>query len=214
MNKKKIVIASQSQHKLKEISSFLATHSKIKNNYEFLSLKYFSDKQADENGSSFKENALIKAIYASKVSGLPSLSDDSGLCVEALNNEPGIYSSRYAQMHTNSDENSPTNDLQNNQLLIKKLSSYPNPKQRKAYFVCVLVLLNSHLDSSPVIIEAKLNGFILNEPRGENGFGYDPLFYIPELNKTLAELTLDEKNKISHRANALIQLKSSLISSL
>ena len=144
----------------------------------------------EETGDTFEENSEIKAKFALEKSGLPTIADDSGLYVFTLNGEPGVYSARY------SGENA--NDKSNNELLLKKLEGKTD---RKAKFVSVVTLLFP--DGRKVQAKGECYGEILEKPRGENGFGYDPLFYVPELKKTFAELSPKEKNKISHRAKAL-----------
>ena len=156
---------------------------------------------AVENGLSFIENAIIKARHASKISGLPAIADDSGLCVPVLNNMPGIYSARFAGKHGD--------DKANNAKLIQELECfYPNGV--KGEFVCVLVFVRHANDPLPVIAEGRWLGEILDKEAGENGFGYDSLFFSPEKGCTFAELETVEKKKISHRAKALAVLKSKL----
>ncbi len=156
---------------------------------------------AVENGLSFIENAIIKARHASKISGLPAIADDSGLCVPVLNNMPGIYSALFAGKHGD--------DKANNAKLIQELECfYPNGV--KGEFVCVLVFVRHANDPLPVIAQGCWQGEILNQEMGENGFGYDPLFFIPELNKTSAQLDKNLKNTISHRAKAMNELLKKL----
>jgi XTP/dITP diphosphohydrolase len=157
----------------------------------------------EEPFPSFVENAITKARHASKLSGLPALADDSGICVDALNGLPGVLSARFAL----SDQKKDPSDDDNNALLIKKLTGV---SQRSAHFTCTLVYLDSADDPEPLIAVGKWYGQIIESPKGESGFGYDPLFLIPELGKTTAELSSEEKNRISHRALALEQLMSSL----
>ena len=156
---------------------------------------------ADETGLTFIENALIKARHAAALSGMPALADDSGLAVDALHGAPGIYSARYA-----GDEKKPE---QNNIKLCEELRNLPDAN-RHATFHCVLAFLNSAEDPVPLICHGTLHGQILNEPRGQHGFGYDPIFYVPSENKSAAELSPEVKNKISHRAKALQQLIAQL----
>lgn len=143
----------------------------------------------------FVENALEKARHASKLSGLPALADDSGVCVEALQGAPGIYSARF------SGENA--NDEKNNTFLIEKLQGQNN---RQAHYACVLVLVRHENDPEPIIAHGQWFGEIIDIPRGSAGFGYDPHFFIPELGKTAAELDPIEKNRLGHRGQALQQL--------
>ena len=156
---------------------------------------------AVENGLSFIENAIIKARHASKISGLPAIADDSGLCVPVLNNMPGIYSARFAGKHGD--------DKANNAKLIQELECF-YPNSVKGEFVCVLVFVCHANDPLPVIAQGCWQGEILNQEMGENGFGYDPLFFIPELNKTSAQLDKNLKNTISHRAKAMNELLKKL----
>ena len=156
---------------------------------------------AVENGLSFIENAIIKARHASKISGLPAIADDSGLCVPVLNNMPGIYSARFAGKHGD--------DKANNAKLIQELECFYS-NGVKGEFVCVLVFVRYANDPLPVIAEGRWLGKILDKEAGENGFGYDPLFFIPELNKTSAQLDKNLKNTISHRAKAMNELLKKL----
>ena len=149
---------------------------------------------AVEDGLSFIENAIIKARNAATHTGLPALADDSGLEVDALHGAPGIYSARYAGEHGN--------DSDNNRKLLDNLDSIA-PAQRSARFRCVMAFVRHARDPSPVIAEGSWEGRILEAPRGENGFGYDPLFYIPERNCSSAELSAEEKNALSHRGQAV-----------
>lgn len=149
---------------------------------------------AVEDGLSFVENAIIKARHAAKISGLPAIADDSGLCVPVLDYAPGIYSARYAGQHGD--------DHANNQKLLHDLLPYRHQKI-DAMFVCVLALVEHAEDPLPKIFQATWQGEILEAEQGEHGFGYDPLFWLADLNKSSAELTKVEKNKISHRGQAM-----------
>ena len=192
----KIILASSNQGKLREIQQVLA-HLGL----QLLPQSEFNVSDAEETGLTFVENALIKARHASAISGLPALADDSGLEVDALQGRPGIYSSRYAgDMATDSD---------NIQKLLSDLADVPSP-QRSARFQCVLVYLRHPEDPTPLIAQGSWEGFILEEARGQNGFGYDPIFYIPEHQRAAAELDTQTKNQHSHRARALQQLVSML----
>ena len=186
----KLVIASNNAGKLKEIQRVLAPL-----NWEVLPQSAFNIPEADEPHHTFIENALAKARHASKLAGLPALADDSGICVDALGGAPGVYSARYAGL--------PKSDERNNQTLLDMMNNQSN---RKAHYYCVLVMLRHSGDPQPIIAEGSWQGEIAREPRGEGGFGYDPLFFLPDLNKMSAELTHDEKNKISHRGKALESL--------
>lgn len=184
---KKIVLASNNQGKLKEFYQILSPLG-----VELHSQSEFGVPEADEPFFSFVENALAKARHASKLTGLPALADDSGICVNALQGAPGVFSARYA--------GEPKSDLRNNQKLIADLQ---NESNKSAYYYCVLVLVRSEHDPQPVIADGVWNGEIVVTPRGENGFGYDPHFWIPSLNKTVAELSAEQKNQLSHRGQAL-----------
>ncbi|MCX8579610.1 XTP/dITP diphosphatase [Gilliamella sp. CG13] len=188
----KIVLATNNQGKVNELQNLLADAG-----FDIVAQSQFNLPDADETGLTFVENAIIKARYAAKLTGLPAIADDSGLVVEALNGEPGIYSARYAGEHGN--------DESNNQKLLQALQPIPQEK-RSAYFYCALVFMRHENDPTPIICLGKWNGLILNELKGKGGFGYDPLFYVPELNCTAAELTKEHKSQISHRGQALKQL--------
>ncbi len=150
---------------------------------------------ADEPHYTFVENALAKARHASALSGLPALADDSGICVDALQGAPGVHSARYA--------GEPKSDARNNGKLVHELSGQAN---RQAHYYCIMALTRHANDPEPMIAEGAWRGEIILTPRGTNGFGYDPYFYLPELGKTSAELEPGHKNRISHRALALGQL--------
>lgn len=190
MEKQKIVLASGNKHKIKEIGAMLPE-------FEVVGYKDFGvDFEIEENGSTFYENALIKAKTVSETLGLPALADDSGICVDALNGAPGIYSARYAG---DGDDN------HNNQLLLKNMQGVTN---RDAKFVCCMVFYKPNGEIVTATGETK--GKILDDVYGENGFGYDPLFYSYDLNKCLGIATDQEKNTISHRFRALSALKGKL----
>lgn len=184
---KKIVLASNNQGKLKEFYQILSPLG-----VELHSQSEFDVPEADEPFFTFVENALAKARHASKLTGLPALADDSGICVNALQGAPGVFSARYA--------GEPKSDSRNNQKLIADLQ---NKADKSAYYYCVLVLVRSEHDPQPVIADGIWNGEIIASARGENGFGYDPHFWIPSLNKTVAELSAEQKNQLSHRGQAL-----------
>jgi XTP/dITP diphosphohydrolase len=159
---------------------------------------------AIEDGLSFVENAIIKARHASKLSGKPALADDSGLCVPILGGAPGIYSARYAGEHGN--------DAANNQKLLTDLAPFRKDGEViEGMFVCVLALVTHAEDPLPQIFQGIWKGEILETARGENGFGYDPLFWVAERNCSSAELSKEEKSKISHRGKAMQLFKASLI---
>lgn len=184
---KKIVLASNNQGKLKEFYQILSPLG-----VDLHSQSEFNVPEADEPFFTFVENALTKARHAAKLTGLPALADDSGICVNALQGAPGVFSARYA--------GEPKSDLRNNQKLIADLQ---HESDKSAYYYCVLVLVRSEHDPQPVIADGVWNGEIVTAPRGENGFGYDPHFWIPSLNKTVAELSAEQKNQLSHRGQAL-----------
>jgi XTP/dITP diphosphohydrolase len=189
---KKIVLATGNPGKLLEFQQLLST-----TDYAVVAQSDFDVPEAEETGLSFVENAIIKARNASKYTGLPALADDSGLEVDALDGQPGIYSSRFAGL--------PSNDQHNNQKLLDALSAIPT-QHRTARFQCLLVLLKHELDPVPLIFQGCWEGRILLEPRGKNGFGYDSLFFVPEKNCSSAELSPEIKNNLSHRGKALAQL--------
>jgi len=146
----------------------------------------------------FIENALAKARHATQLTGLPAIADDSGICVQALLGAPGVHSARYA--------GEPLSDARNNEKLLANLSHLPLPSQRRAHYICLLVYVRHADDPEPIIADGCWHGRILLQPRGDGGFGYDPLFWLPRLKKSAAELSASEKNQISHRAMALRQL--------
>jgi XTP/dITP diphosphohydrolase len=185
----KLVLASGNRGKLKEFQRLLANCG-----FEVIPQSDFNTPEAEETGLSFVENAIIKARNASRHSGLPALADDSGLEVDALNGQPGIYSARFAGPQ-NSDQD-------NNRKLLELLSGLPE-SQRGARFQCLLVMVRHADDPTPLICQGSWQGRILEQPRGENGFGYDPLFWVEEKQCSSAELPADIKNAISHRSQAL-----------
>ena len=189
---KMVVIATNNKNKVYEFKSLLGN-----SNIEFKTLKEIGyDKEIIENGNSFKENAYIKASQVSRDLNCIAIADDSGLCCYGLNLAPGIYSARYAGTG---------NDDDNNKLLIKNLKGVKN---RNAYYACAISLC--YPDGSHIDVEEYCNGIIIDDARGENGFGYDPYFYIPEFKKTFAEVPLEKKNTISHRSKAIRSLKEKI----
>lgn len=190
---KKIVIASNNQGKLKEIQSILMPYD-----IEVINQGSLNIPEAEEPFFTFLENSLAKARHASKISGLPALADDSGLCVEALNFAPGVFSARYA--------GEPKSDLRNNQKLLKDLEHLSESEKRNAYFYCVMVFVRHADDPQPIVAEGIWHGQILKAPQGENGFGYDPIFLDILSNLSSAELPSELKNQKSHRGHALNQL--------
>lgn len=193
----KIVLASNNAGKLAE---FKALFEPLK--LEVVPQGELGVSEAEEPFGTFVENALAKARHASAATGLPAVADDSGLCVLALDGAPGVYSARYAAMHEAGQ-----GDVANNTFLLQKLA---DETQRKACFVSVLVYVNSPADPRPLIAEGVWWGEVAQAASGHNGFGYDPLFYIPELKKSSAELSPAEKNTYSHRAQALSLLVKQL----
>ncbi|WP_415904954.1 XTP/dITP diphosphatase [Neptuniibacter sp. QD48_55] len=192
----KIVLASGNKGKLKEFNQVLADLG-----VEVVPQSEFNVSDADETGLSFVENAILKARHAAEVTGLPALADDSGLEVDALQGAPGIYSARFS--------GEDATDAKNNELLLEKLEGIPS-EQRSARFRCVLVFMRHANDPTPLICQGSWEGTILERASGSNGFGYDPLFWIPELEKASAELAPEQKNKLSHRGQAVQLLKQSI----
>lgn len=191
----KAVLASNNKHKLVEIKTMLS--DKFQDIYTLADLNI--NVEIEENGSTFEENAYIKANTIAKLTGLPAIGDDSGICVSALNGEPNIYSARYA--------GEPCNDKNNNTKLLSKLHALENSGDkvdRTAYFQSVVVLC--YPDGSFISGSGRTYGKIIDDYRGSNGFGYDPIFLSDELGKTFGEATMEEKNKISHRSRALKDL--------
>lgn len=187
-----IVIASRNLKKARELEDLLQPLS-----LRVRRVSEFSPKEPAETGSTFIENALIKARHAAAASGLPAIADDSGLCVDALDGAPGVRSARYA--------GEPASDAVNNDKLLAEMDRIDD-EARGAQFVSVVVLLRSPTDPIPLIAEGRWRGTILRAPRGGQGFGYDPLFFIPDLRCSAAELAPDRKNRISHRGQAMQQL--------
>jgi XTP/dITP diphosphohydrolase len=188
----KLVLASANPGKLREIGAVLSSHE-----VELLPQTDLGIAEAEEPHATFLENALAKARHASRAASLPALADDSGLCVEALGGEPGVHSAYYAGREGDRE----TRDARNNAKLLSHLG-----ENRSAYYCCVMVLVKHADDPRPLVAEGIWRGEIARAPRGSNGFGYDPLFYLRELNKTAAELDPAEKNRISHRGIALQKL--------
>lgn len=190
----KIVLASGNKGKLKELREMLFSLG-----LDIYSQSDFGVNNAPEPYSTFLENALSKARHVSRETGLPALADDSGICVESLGGAPGVFSARYAGEHAS--------DLQNNEKLVSDLASFQN---KSANYYCVLVYVRHPDDPQPIIADGTWHGEIVSEPKGENGFGYDPHFWLPDLGKTAAELSPEEKNRISHRGKALRALLEKL----
>jgi XTP/dITP diphosphohydrolase len=190
----KLVLASNNAGKLREFQALLTPL-----NFEVIPQGQLGIPACEEPFQTFVENALAKARHASTISGLPALADDSGVCVQALGNKPGVYSARYA--------GEPANDDANNHKLIASLQNISN---RAAHYVCALVLVNSANDPEPLIVQTRWNGLIVDQAQGENGFGYDPYFFLPELQLTAAQLEPSQKNEMSHRGQALRELIAQL----
>lgn len=195
MTEEQLVLASNNQKKIAEIQSIL---SSTNSNITVVTQASVGVEEVAEDGLSFVENALIKARNATKVSGLPAIADDSGLEVDALNGAPGIYSARYASLDNGAD----ANDSDNNKKLLAALNGLAE-EQRSARFYCAIVYLRHELDPTPLICTAAWEGHILTTAQGENGFGYDPLFYVPTHNCSSAQLAPETKSQISHRGQAL-----------
>jgi len=194
MQLNELVLASHNAGKLKELQDMLGEHVRLR------SVGEFSREEPEETGLSFVENAILKARHAARLSGLPALADDSGLAVDALGGAPGIYSARYADGQ---------GDAANNAKLLQALREVPEA-QRSAQFVCALALVRHADDPLPIICEGLWKGRILQAPRGSNGFGYDPLFWVEERQCSSAELDKASKNQLSHRARAMQLLKQRL----
>jgi len=192
---KKIILATSNLGKVRELNSML------EGQYNVVSQIDMKVEEVPETGASFIENALIKARNASSQSQLPALADDSGLVVDALNGEPGIYSARYAGENATDEDN-----------IVKLLSRMDNEDNRGASFCCAMAFVRYASDPEPVIVEKSWEGQILRELKGKNGFGYDPIFYLPELNCTSAQLSAEEKNRKSHRGQALQEILNRLLS--
>ena len=199
MKLRRLVVATGNRGKLAEIRDVLAGTG-----IELVAQSELGISDADETGATFVENALIKARHASRASGLPALGDDSGICVDALGGAPGLISARYAGAHGDSAAN-----------IAKLLGALEGieDSRRSAHFHCTIVLLQSADDPAPLIAEGRWNGRILHAPRGENGFGYDPIFWDSTLGKGAAELQSDVKNRISHRGQALARLEALIANS-
>lgn len=189
----KIILASTNNGKLTEFNYLLQQAP-----FQLTNLHDYGIEQTNEPFPTFIENALVKARYASQLSNLPALGDDSGLVVPSLGGAPGIYSARYA--NSNSKDR---NDVANNKKLVEELKKVTD---RRAYYYCALVLVASHNDPCPIVAEGLWHGQLLLEPKGENGFAYDPYFYVPRLARTVGELIFEEKNLYSHRSQAVTHL--------
>lgn len=189
MPQKKVVLASNNKKKIAEIQHILADTG-----ITVVAQAGVGVNEVEEHGLSFVENALIKARHAARISGLPAIADDSGLEVDALDGAPGIYSARFAGAQASDEDN--------NQKLLAALAGVA-PEKRSARFYCVIVYLHHANDPTPLICSAAWKGTILEQPRGTSGFGYDPLFYVPTHQCSSAQLSPEEKSRISHRGQAL-----------
>lgn len=199
-----IVLASGNKKKVVELQLLLQSLS-----IPIIPQSTFSIPDPVENGLTFVENAIIKARHASKLSGLPAIADDSGLEVDALNGMPGIYSARFAGHFGPGKQSTGSNDADNNLLLLEKMQDIRD-EQRSARFQCVLVFLRHAEDPVPIICQGTWEGRILMAAQGTNGFGYDPVFYVPGHNCSAAELSMEEKTRISHRGHAMQKLLMAL----
>lgn len=191
---KRIVLASSNAGKIREIQAILDA-------VEVLPQSQFGVPDPEETGTTFVENAIIKARHAAKLSGLPAIADDSGLVVDALQGAPGVRSARYAGSNASDEDNW--------QKLLTTLEGIPS-EQRTARFICVMVYLRHADDPLPIIAQGIWEGQILTQAVGENGFGYDPIFWLPALSCSSAQLSPNQKNTLSHRAQALLDLQSQL----
>ena len=185
----KIILATGNLNKVREISASLKGSS-----IEIMPQSMFNVPDADETGTTFVENAIIKARNCSAHTGEAAMADDSGIEVDALGGAPGVHSARYSGEHAN--------DEKNTALLLRNMENVPDGRRTARYW-CVMVYMRSASDPTPIICQASWEGIIIREKRGTNGFGYDPVFLIPELGKTAAEVSLEVKNSMSHRAKAI-----------
>jgi XTP/dITP diphosphohydrolase len=191
--RRRVLLATRNQGKTREIAGVLADLA-----LELVSLlEYPNITEVEETGATFRENARLKAEYFWRHTGLPSLADDSGLVVQSLDGQPGVLSARFA----------PT-DAQRNLKLLELLRAHQTPTQRSASFVCAVCLYS---DNDVIEVEASVDGYIAPRPAGIMGFGYDPVFFYPPQGKTFAEMTAEEKNRVSHRARALNRLRQVLL---
>jgi XTP/dITP diphosphohydrolase len=198
---KQLVLASSNAGKVAELQSLLADHG-----IEVLPQSQFGVPDADETGLSFVENAILKARHAAKLTGLPAIADDSGLAVHALGGAPGIYSARFAAMHA-ANRPDESKDAANIRVLLEMLQTQTD---RRAEFHCVLALVTHAEDPVPLLAHGRWAGHITEQVLGDGGFGYDPIFWLPDLGKTSAQLSKAEKSALSHRGQALRLLVSQL----
>ncbi len=192
----KVVLATGNKKKVEELNALLADV-----NYTVVPQSEFNVESVPETGTTFVENAIIKARHAARITGLPAIADDSGIEVDALLGRPGVYSARYA--------GEDASDQDNLEKLLEEMTGVP-PVLRSARYWCVLVYMRHADDPTPIICQASWEGSLTTEPKGENGFGYDPIFNVPEMGCTAAELDPATKNNLSHRGKALAQLAKAL----
>lgn len=192
----KIFLATGNLNKVREISASLKGSS-----IEIMPQSMFNVPDADETGTTFVENAIIKARNCAAHTGEAAMADDSGIEVDALGGAPGVHSARYSGEHANDDKNTA--------LLLRNMEDVPDGRRTARYW-CVMVYMRSASDPNPIICQASWEGVIIREKRGTNGFGYDPVFLIPELGKTAAEVSLEVKNSMSHRAKAIRMMTEKL----
>ena len=192
----KVVLATGNKKKVEELNALLADLD-----YAVVPQSEFNVESVPETGTTFVENAIIKARHAARVTGLPAIADDSGIEVDALLGRPGVYSARYAGEDASDEDNL--------EKLLEDMNGVP-AVLRSARYWCVLVYMRHADDPTPIICQASWEGHIVTEPKGDNGFGYDPVFFVPETACTAAELPSEQKNELSHRAKALQQLISRL----
>ena len=198
----RIVIASNNAGKLREFAQLLAPFA-----FEAIPQAALGIREADEPHATFVENALAKARHASRAAGLPALADDSGICVPALGGAPGVWSARYAALDNSAPKSGLSNDDRNNEKLVRELAGKAD---RRAFYYCSLVMVMHADDPQPLIADGQAWGEFIDTPRGAGGFGYDPYFLLPDLGKTMAELSDDQKHAISHRGRAMLELVSKL----
>lgn len=198
---RKLVLASNNPGKLREFSALLMPFG-----FDPVKQADLGISEADEPHVTFVENALAKARHASRLAGMPALADDSGLVVPALGGAPGVYSARYAAQSSGESKS----DERNNEKLLADLAALPAPVDRRAHYVCLLVFVRHADDPQPMIAEAQWHGEIVDKAQGDGGFGYDPYFWLPEYSCTAAQLSAAEKNRVSHRGQAMAQLEARL----
>ena len=200
----RVVLASNNAKKLQELQALFGTLP-----LELVAQSALGVTEAEEPHLTFLENALAKARHAAQATGHAAIADDSGLCVLALGGAPGVVSAHYGGVVEPEPDREATRrrqDAANNQLLLQRMAAYPSPDQRRARFVSTLVAVRSANDPEPLVALGRWEGLLLSAPRGTQGFGYDPLLFIPQADHTVAELTPEQKNRMSHRALAAAQM--------